>query len=562
MSDYCVGIDLGTTNTVCAVWRRGEASPSILSIRQPWDGFTAAGFRAEELLASALTVRDERIFVGFAARQLGRAGSPATFTSIKRHMGRHFVKHVGGVEWTPERVSGCILAVVRKQLEAQHRALPRRVVITVPASFGTEARRATLRAARWAGFDVKTVHLFDEPAAALLAQLQAGPPPRHERERHIIIDIGGGTLDVSLVDLSYEGGRTVADIVGRSRYNELAGDDFDLVLAGLLLQRYEQDTGQAMEDLRRHPGWTDLCVDLLLRAGEAKEEISRAITRNKLRWKQYDTVKQPVILTHTPDGRPWKTEINGKEMSLALRRFFTIHPDEQSRRDEHTFLKPIQECLTSAARVTGSDVDPKEIDHVWLAGGSALLPILGDTTYRFFDRQPRIVSRPLYDIAMGAAWRAGQMERYRSRPLELRERMFDGIYLETADGRFMELVGPWEEIPFRSRLHPDRPKTPPRFGQSMDVKLCTGLGPQDPLLTPLARRRVEFDRPVPANTPISVKVAVTQDREVDFTFEVTVDHRPLSGRVEVSAGTRMVEDRARLPPLDEINVPVDAGGRP
>ena len=174
MAKYCVGIDLGTTNTVCAVWTHGEERPRVLRLWQPVSDFTTDCFRRLALLPSAVAVLEEGVFVGAAARMAARIGGVCmVFTSTKRHMGRHWMRYARDEIWTPELVAACVLKAVRQELQTMFPEEAETVVITVPASFGTEARRATLRAARLAGFPPSSLRLFDEPTAALLSEIQS-----------------------------------------------------------------------------------------------------------------------------------------------------------------------------------------------------------------------------------------------------------------------------------------------------------------------------------------------------------------------------------------------------
>ena len=137
--DYCIGIDLGTTNSLCAVWEQGTAEPRILPITQPYDDLSLSGFRREALLPSSIAFLPDGVFVGFAAKQVGRLGHGTVVNSIKRHMGTHWTQQVGGRTWTPEAVSGCILKAIRRELDMTFPGPPRQAVVTVPASL---ARRS------------------------------------------------------------------------------------------------------------------------------------------------------------------------------------------------------------------------------------------------------------------------------------------------------------------------------------------------------------------------------------------------------------------------------------
>jgi len=561
MNDFCVGIDLGTTNTVCAVWERGQKSPRVISITQPYNDFTPQGFKRETLLASALTIQPEGAFVGFAARYAGRIPGLAasTFTSIKRQMGRRWARRIGSVEWTPERVSACILSAVRRELETIYDCAPKRAVITVPASFGTEARRATLRAARLAGFDPATLRLFDEPTAALLSELQnpANLPAEGERRNEMVIDIGGGTLDVSLVQLAREGSRIVADVQGRSRYNELAGDDFDLAIAGLLLARYEAERAVSMDSFEREEREA-LCVDLLCRAEAVKQRLSIALAhRPRSGW---GGVKEPLTITQTPDKRAWRTEVSGEDLLMALRGFFPFSDNAEVRRDEFSFFRPIQQCLDSASMVSGGKITPDDIQCVRLAGGSALLPVIRMAIKRIVFAEPVLVSDPLLAIAAGAAWYAGTLEGYADLPFEVQDRLFDGIFLQTSNGRFVELISPREIVPMAARSYLGH-LFMPRYDRRLDVNLFMGIGDDDPHMVPLARRRVDFGTLIPQGAAIALQVEVTGNRQVEFAFDTTLDTKRVSGYVEVSAASSWERDDECLSPLPPVNEPSSPGAR-
>ena len=574
-NDYCVGIDLGTTNTVCAVWERGQKGPAIIDITQPVD-FSSGAIDRSSLLPSALSIQHEGLFVGKAARQALSLGRGKTFTSTKRNMGKPWITPTE-FDWTPERVAGAVLSVVHQELERRYSTPPRRVVVTVPASFGTEARRATLLAARLAGFDAGSVRLFDEPTAALLAELQQNPEYSLTNEPHrvMVIDIGGGTLDVSLVSLHREGGGAIFDVQGQSRLNTLAGDDFDLNLAGLLLKRFLEERKVQFEGLRRR---RQLCCDLLLRAEEVKTRLSAVLRgQNPGAWREW---REPVTITETPDRQAWRTEVHGDDLTAALVEYFPYGDEVSRRRQEVTFFRSIEECLDAAREITGEAVVPTE---VWLAGGSAYLPVIPYAIRKRLPDTPcRLVGEPMHAVALGAAWFAG-LHDFGEGEITIRERMFDGIYLQTADQKFVELVGARELVP-RPRI--DRPDilAMPAAGRRIAVDLFAGhdFSPsrahrRDPgrrrsrpaetnearyrshdsvgpgrMLTPLARRQVSFSEFLHSGQRISVGVEVSPNREVLFDFSTHLGGRQLTGQVTASlayGGGSAGEERP-LPPIN------------
>jgi molecular chaperone DnaK len=553
---YYAGIDLGTTNTLCAVWRPGDAQPEVLKIDQPWHGGSREGFARHELLPSAVAVLpDGDVLVGRHARELGRLSQGEVYTSIKRHMGRHWLKHYAGQTWTPERVSGCVLAAVRQQLDVSFRGdPPRQVVITVPASFGTEARRATLRAAALAGFEPRTTRLFDEPAAALFYQVQQAPPPLDGLRRLVMIDIGGGTLDVSVLELSRDGPGLVADIVGRSRFNELAGDDFDLCIAGLLLARYEAERGslnRLRDRVRAH-----VYNDLLNAAEKAKVELAaRAGPRPDPA--DFERLTAPVVVNHTPDGVSWRNRLSLGDLYHALHGFFPYAAAAEDRREDYSFFRPIEQARKSVADVTGRELGPGDVHEVYLAGGSAQLPMMAAAVQTILGADPVLVDPPMKAVALGAAWYAAFLAGEGGRAIALRERLFDGVYLQRAGGEFLELLSPRERVPPPGeqvwREVPQALQTD-HEARVVELPLFLGNGPKDEDLTPLTRRRVDFEVPQPQGQPVHLAVRVDENRLVALRCTTRGrDGQTRRGRVEVSVGLGWEGEGDRPAALPGVN---------
>lgn len=535
MTRYCAGIDLGTTNTVLSVWLHGALGPEIVPITQPVDNFTPEGMRPLPLLDSVVTLLDERVYVGALARQMALLQGAHTLASIKRFMGRHWFRTYGGVGWTPERVSACILKVVLEELTGQFGVLPERLVVTIPASFGTEARRATLTAASIAGFDPSTLSLFDEPTAALLAELRSNVRIEAEsgRDLHAVVDIGGGTLDVSLVRMQRVTEQTIFDVVGQSRYNEIAGDDFDLNIAGLLLHRFEDKFGSIGTLFSRDAERTLLCWALLQKARDVKHRLSDVLAAEPpSRW---PSICESVTITEFPELSPWRTEVSGGDLVDALREYFPVVDNPDARRSEFGFFRPIQECLDTASVHEGTALRPYDVTQVWMAGGSASLPPVKLALRHIFATAPRLIRDPMYAVARGAAWKAGFDAGYGDGRFEVRERMFDGVFLKTTRGEYRLLVPVRQEVPMPPTEHQDlvsMPQPDNRLVLELYIGTQPGEGDRDSDLSPLARRIVLFPEILPGGTSISLTVELTSDRQLFL--ELTADlGRQVRGVVSV-----------------------------
>ena len=208
-----VGIDLGTTNSAVALWKDG--APQLV--------LNALG---KELTPSAVSIaKGGQTWVGEAALDRMATHPADTVTSFKRMMGTESTVTLAGTTLTPEDLSAMVLRSLADDVEAATGERPTGAVITVPAYFNERQRRATRRAGEIAGLEVK--RLINEPTAAALA---FGLTDRGDREPFLVFDLGGGTFDVSIVEM-FEG---IVEVRASAGDNRLGGDDFDEALVKLV----------------------------------------------------------------------------------------------------------------------------------------------------------------------------------------------------------------------------------------------------------------------------------------------------------------------------------------
>ncbi|MFE4373039.1 molecular chaperone DnaK [Streptomyces sp. NPDC056835] len=373
-----VGIDLGTTNSVIAVWEGGEATvlpnaegsrttPSVV-------GFTDSGER----------------LVGQLARRQAILNPKGTIYSAKRFIGRHFDEvadeikavtydvvpgengvarfDIRGKQYAPEEISALVL---RKLAEDASKSLGERVteaVITVPAYFNDAQRTATKDAGRIAGLEV--LRIINEPTAAALAY----GLDKKEHETVLVFDLGGGTFDVSILDV----GDGVVEVRSTAGDTHLGGDDFDRRLVDHLADTFQRENGI---DLRED---TQALQRLFEAAEKAKTELS-SVTRTQ--------VSLPFI-TADATGPKHLTE------SVMRSTFEQITADLVDR-----CLGPVQQAL-SDAKVTDSD-----IDEVILVGGSTRIPAVQALVRRLTGgKDPNMSVNPDEVVALGAAVQAGVLK--------------------------------------------------------------------------------------------------------------------------------------------------------
>ena len=232
---YLIGIDLGTTNSCMAVIEGGE--PVIIP--------NADGNRTTPSVV-AITKTGERI-VGSVAKRQQTANAKRTVSSIKRHMGSDFTFTVDGRSFTPQEISAMILQKMKTDAESYLGGPVTDAVITVPAYFTDAQRQATKDAGKIAGLNVHRI--LNEPTSAALAY----GIDRTEKQRILVYDLGGGTFDVSILEIDSD----VIDVISTSGNNHLGGDDFDLCLANFIADSFLKENGI---DLRRdETAWARVC---------------------------------------------------------------------------------------------------------------------------------------------------------------------------------------------------------------------------------------------------------------------------------------------------------------
>ena len=352
---YLIGIDLGTTNSCMAVIEGGE--PVIIP--------NADGNRTTPSVV-AITKTGERI-VGSVAKRQQTANAKRTISSIKRQMGSDFTFTVDNRAFTPQEISAMILQKLKTDAESYLGGPVTDAVITVPAYFTDAQRQATKDAGKIAGLNVQRI--FNEPTAAALAY----GIDRTEKQRILVYDLGGGTFDVSILEIDSD----VIDVISTSGNNHLGGDDFDASLANYIAEEFKKESGV---DLRRdETAWARVCEA----AEKAKIELSGLMST---------TVSLPFISVNQRGPVHLETTVTRAKF------------DELTRHLVDMTIEPMQQALADA-RLMASD-----INKVLLVGGSTRIPAVQAAVKRFTGIEPFRGINPDECVAMGAAIEGGILE--------------------------------------------------------------------------------------------------------------------------------------------------------
>lgn len=348
-----IGIDLGTTNSCVAVLEGGE--PVIIP--------NSEGMRTTPSVV-AFTKDGERI-VGEPAKRQAVTNADRTISSIKTQMGTDYKVNIDGKDFTPQEISAIILQKLKADAEAYLGEKVTEAVITVPAYFKDAQRQATKDAGRIAGLEVKRI--VNEPTAASLAY---GLDKIDEEKKILVFDLGGGTFDVSLLEI----GDGTFEVLATAGNNRLGGDNFDEVVIDYLAKEFEKTEGV---DLRKD----NMSLQRLKEAAEkAKKELSSTMSTN---------INLPFI-TATAEGP--------KHLNIDLTR---AKFDELTKSLVDATMEPMKQAIKDAG------VNLSEIDDVLLVGGSTRIPAVQEAVKNFIGKEPHKGINPDECVAAGASIQAG-----------------------------------------------------------------------------------------------------------------------------------------------------------
>ena len=348
-----IGIDLGTTNSCVAVFEGGEP----IVIPNPEGARTTAS-------VVGFSKTGERM-VGAVAKRQAITNPDKTIMSIKRHMGSEYRVDIDGKKYTPQEISAMILQKLKADAEAYLGASVTEAVITVPAYFSDAQRQATKDAGKIAGLEVKRI--INEPTAAALAY---GVDKDEKEQKIMVFDLGGGTFDVSLLEIS-DG---VFEVLATNGDTRLGGDDFDQRLIDWMAGKFQAEYGI---DLRKDKMVLQRLKDA---AEKAKIELSGVTSTN---------INLPFI-TATAEG-PLHFDA-----TLTRAEFDKLTADLVERA-----MVPTKKALSDAG------LSINEIDKVLLVGGSTRIPAVQEAVKKFIGKEPFKGINPDECVALGAAIQGG-----------------------------------------------------------------------------------------------------------------------------------------------------------
>ncbi|WFG96210.1 molecular chaperone DnaK [Spiroplasma citri] len=346
-----IGIDLGTTNSCVAVMEGKD----FKVLENP---------EGQRTTPSVVSFKNEEIIVGDAAKRQAVTNSN-TISSIKRKMGTSEKVTVNNKDYTPEQISAEILRYLKNYAEKKLGQKISKAVITVPAYFNDAQRQSTKDAGKIAGLEVERI--INEPTAAALAY---GIDKVDKEQKVLVFDLGGGTFDVSILDLA-DG---TFEVLATAGDNHLGGDDFDEVIIQWMVDEFKKDNGINLK--------TDKMAIQRL-----KEEAEKA--KKNLSSQLQTEIAAPFITAR--DGNPLHLNL-----TLTRAKF-----DEMTKSLVQQTIEPVRKALADAK------LKPSDLDQILLVGGSTRIPAVQEVIKRELGKEPNRTINPDEVVAIGAAIQGG-----------------------------------------------------------------------------------------------------------------------------------------------------------
>ncbi|MDI3311821.1 MAG: Hsp70 family protein [Thermoanaerobacterium sp.] len=533
-----IGIDLGTTNTVVACadhTEDGNMKIDILDIEQISD--KSGSITVKKTLPSCIYVDDGgNEYIGQLAKNMKNIEYDRVIYNSKNYIGnRNHVWQIGNKKYTPEDVAEKILSVVKANVERYYGARVDGAVITVPASFNHDQIESTKNAAKSAGFLEEQLIFISEPTAALLDLIYEEKLSNKRCVIHdfsklkkvLVFDLGGGTCDVSIMNVEINGDDYKVEELAISPHTQLGGVDFDICGVLYLLHKYSILNEI---DYKRMPYYVDVkrYIFSVLSLEIEKARIMFSSVKDGSIGGEHDDVVYKNNLENFYTGQSFEFEISKKEYDECIKPLLT-----KGGNLGFNIIDPIIDTLNKAC------LSKEDIDEVFLVGGMTAYSTVREAVENFFGKKPISYLDPMYSVAKGAA-----LYNYYNENKKKNEKgkiiiypvVAENIYLDVKNNLPVLLVSQGTKAPYE-KVYEGIVKVDNATGIKLDI--LSGKSIYDPKMKRLKSVQLTFTDIIKPGTPISIKVTFDKNRILHLEAWVTGNFKQ---RIDVTFDKEVLYD--------------------
>ncbi|HEV3259244.1 MAG TPA: Hsp70 family protein [Gemmataceae bacterium] len=535
-----VGVDLGTTNTVIGI-QTDDSGPDILRVSQP--DLERREREPKSWIKSAVLFESAHSTVvgAFAARHL------KAFRSVKSRMGtrwrvQHHLPGAGELLVTAPYVSAHVLKLARQAVREGFPQWDQTALITVPASFNSAQRSDTLLAATMAGF--ARVDLLDEPTAAFYFHFDGVRDTRDfDRKQTILVfDFGGGTLDVSIIEVQKEGADMYIDTVGRSRYNNLGGDDVDYDIAAAMLACWRRENENKID---KRLNVNDLIMLFVRQASRYKEEVEDALAQDRSDLPEFRVDD----VVETAGSQPVRVEF---QRTLRRDQYEEISGRYFQEKSGLNIYRPLGEALAVAQRIRPG-FSARDLDLVLYTGGASQMASARSALESYFAPTPCLPisqDEQCHTVALGAA-ACRYDDVHRRQSVRMVKRLLETIFTRAGQSPHYVPLVPLDSEPAADFQDSGQQFRTPRRLIRIVHPLFRGVSETDQQLSPIGDLRCDLDDVVERETPYRIAYRVTPDMTLEFRI-ILEGGGPLPFNASIELGTAGTGPDA-LRPLCAVN---------
>ncbi|CCJ34128.1 Hsp70 family protein [Caloramator australicus] len=554
MSNFYLAIDLGTTNTVVAVGGKnnsGEFKTEIITISQL---NVMRMIEDKNYLPSVLFVdQDGSRLVGQIAKDMKLFQSGRTISNSKRFMGTSYKWEIDGQIIRPKDVAYEILKLCRNAAQKYLLRDVKEVVITVPASFNNDQIRDTIEAAVMAGFDRNKIEIIPEPTAALIDFINRESTKDNDfkvidfstNKRILVFDIGGGTCDISVVDVMQNGRNLKFKEIAVGRYEELGGIDFDLWAADYLLMKFLKENDILPETLTEEEV-RDLTNKLVVFAEEAKERISSDVA-NKIMMGiegNFDNISYSKGIIEFYKNKSYEFKITKKEYDEATRSLYYKSINKPRTNKEERQFKNIEDPIIETLREYNIPIN--SIDYVYMTGGMSRYIEVQNRVKEILGKPIVISPYPMESVARGAAvyhYYNVESTKLNSLPnsyisdvkmvethtsYDIINVLAEAVMIDVSNG-LPEVIIPAEHpVPFEGALRGKLKTTSP---SGIKINIYGGKSPYDSRMRIQKSYKTKFRYPVQTGTPIDIEYKIDKNKILSLSIII---RDSLNQRIDLS----------------------------